>query len=213
MCLSHLEIDRWKLFWYISFFVNISFYFSAYFLLAWIFILYFPLPTPITFLMVHLTLRAEPPNLLSDAKWSSERMNSSAAERVHGPSLSFIQWRIQGRDPGGLGDPLFLDQTETRKAEKFFWETGSPLPHLRVWRTWTPPPPPYYLKVWIWHCYAPINVNPVGVGGVGARGGDLTNFKIFWSIFLGWETKGQSKVSKKTPLQGKNLNKQYYNTI
>ena len=142
LCLSHLEIDRWKLLWYISFFVNISFYFSAYFLLAWIFILYFPLPTPITFLLVHLTLRAEPPNLLSDAKWSSERMNSSAAERVHGQSLSFIQWRIQGRDPGGAGHPLFLDQTETRKAEKFFLETGSPLPHLRVWRTWTPPPPP-----------------------------------------------------------------------
>ena len=140
LCLSHLEIDRWKLFWCISFFVNMSFYFSAYFLLAWIFILYFPLPTPITFLMVHLTLRAEPPNLLSDAKWSSERMNSSAAERVHDPSLSFIQWRIQGRDAGGLGDPLFLDQTETRKAETFFLETGSPLPHLRVWRTWTPPP-------------------------------------------------------------------------
>ena len=28
--------------------------------------------------------------------------------------------------------------------------------------------------------YAPINVNPVG-GGVRARGGDLTNFKIFRS--------------------------------
>ena len=151
--------------------------------------------------MVHLTLRAEPPNLLSDAKWSSERMNSSAAERVHGQSLSFIQWRIQGRDPGGAGHPLFLDQTETRKAEKFFLETGSPLPHLRVWRTWTPLP--YYLKVWIWHCYAPINVNPVWGGGVRARGGDLTNFKIFWSNFPGWETKGQSKVSKKTPSQGK----------
>ena len=27
--------------------------------------------------------------------------------------------------------------------------------------------------------YAPINVNPVGGGGVQARGGDLTNFKIF----------------------------------
>ena len=159
LCLSHLEIDWWKLLWYISFFVNISFYFSAYFLLAWIFILYFPLPTPITFLMVHLTLRAEPPNLSSDAKWSSERMNNSAAERVHGQSLSFIQWRIQGKDPEGAGHPLFLDQTETRKAEKFFLETGSPLPHLRVWRTWTPLP--YYLKVWIWNCYAPINVNPV----------------------------------------------------
>ena len=60
---------------------------------------------------------------------------------------------------------------------------------------------------------APINVNPVGGGGVRARGGDLTNFKIFWSNSLGWETKGQSKVSKKPPPQGKNLNKQYYNTI
>ena len=112
--------------------------------------LYFPLPTPITFLMVHLTLRAEPPNLLSDAKWSSERMNSSAAERVHGPSLCFIQWRIQGRDPGGAGHPLFLDQTETRRPKEFFWETGCP-PYLRVWMTWIPP----YLKVWIWHCYLP----------------------------------------------------------
>ena len=29
-------------------------------------------------------------------------------------------------------------------------------------------------------CYAPINVNPVGGGGgVRARGGDFTNFKIF----------------------------------
>ena len=33
-------------------------------------------------------------------------------------------------------------------------------------------------------------------GGVRARGGDLTNFKIFLSNSLGWETKGQSKASK-----------------
>ena len=78
--------------------------------------------------MVHLTLWAVAPNLLSDAKWSSERMNSSAAERVHGQSLSFIQWRIQGRDPGGAGHPLFLDQTETRKAEKFFFGGRVPPP-------------------------------------------------------------------------------------
>ena len=49
---------------------------------------------------------------------------------------------------------------------------------------------------------APINVNPVE-GGVRASGGDLTNFKIFWSNSPGWETKGQSKVSKRTPPQGK----------
>ena len=50
---------------------------------------------------------------------------------------------------------------------------------------------------------APVNVNPVGGGGVRARGGDLRNFKIFPSNFPGWETKGQSKVSKKLPPQGK----------
>ena len=87
-------------------------------------------PSPITFLMIHLTLRAESPNLLSDARWSSgERMNSSAAERVHDPSLSFIQWRIQGRDPGGPGLPLFLDQTETRRAKKIFLGDRPPPPH------------------------------------------------------------------------------------
>ena len=56
-------------------------------------------------------------------------MNSSAAERVHGQSLSFIQWRIQGRVPGGAGLPLFLDQTETQRAEKnFFGDRPSPRP-------------------------------------------------------------------------------------
>ena len=79
-------------------------------------------------------------------------MNSSAAERVHGPSLSFIQWRNQGRVPGGAGHPLFLDQTETRRAEKsFLGDRPPPAPYLRIWMTWTPP----YLKVWIRHCYLP----------------------------------------------------------
>ena len=77
-------------------------------------------------------------------------MISSAAERVHGPSLSFIQWRIQGRSPGGPGLPLFLDQTETRRAEKnFFGER----PRLSKGLDDLDPPP--YLKVWIWHCYLP----------------------------------------------------------
>ena len=78
--------------------------------------------------MVHLTLRAELPNLLSDAKWSSERMNSSVAERVRGQSLSFIQWRNQGRDPGGPGHPLFLDQTRDPKGQKNFFWRPPPLP-------------------------------------------------------------------------------------
>ena len=133
LCLSHLEIDRWKLLWYI------------YFPLAWIFILYFNYPHPHNFLMVHLTLRAEPPNLLSDAKWSSERMNSSAAERVRGQSLSFIQWRNQGRGPGGPGHPLFLDQTRDPKDRKNVF--------------WRPPPsaPPSISRSWSttehWVCY------------------------------------------------------------
>ena len=120
----HLETNKrgnFKLLWYISFFVYVSFYFSAYFPLAWIFILYFtPPPSPIPFLMVHLNLRAEPPNLLSDAKWSSERMNSSAAERVHGLSLSFIQWRIQGRSPGDLTPPLIFRPKWGPKGRKNF---------------------------------------------------------------------------------------------
>ena len=57
--------------------------------------------------------------------------------------------------------------------------------------------------------YAPNNVNPVGglggEGGVRARNGDLTNFKIFWSNSQGSETKGQSKVSKEPYPRGKNL--------
>ena len=36
------------------------------------------------------------------------------------------QWQIQGRGPGDPGSPLFLDQTEARRAEKFFLEN----PHL-----------------------------------------------------------------------------------
>ena len=125
LCLSHLEIDRWKLLWYI------------YFPLAWIFILYLNHPHSHNFLMVHLNLRSEPPNLLSDAKWSSERMDSAAAERVHGQSLSFIQWRIQGPGP-----PIIFSPNRDPKGRlKIFFEDRLPPPHyLRVWMTWTPPP-------------------------------------------------------------------------
>ena len=38
--------------------------------------------------------------------------------------------------------PLFLDQTEVRKAEKKFWRPGLPSPYLRVWMTTPPPSPP-----------------------------------------------------------------------
>ena len=40
-----------------------------------------------------------------------------------------IQWRIQGRSPG---PPLFLEQTEARRAEKNFLRPDPPTPYLRV---------------------------------------------------------------------------------
>ena len=156
----YLEIDQWKDNWrpgiymrgiFKLFSLTFLFIFQVISLLHKYLFCSSPTPSPITFLIVHLTLRAEPPNLLSEAKWSSERMVRCAAERVHDPSLSFIQWRIQGRGPGGPGLPLFLDQTETRRAEKIFLGDRLPPPYLRVWMTWTPP----YLKVWIRHCYLP----------------------------------------------------------
>ena len=51
-----------------------------------------------------------------------------------------IQRRIQAKDP-----LLFLDQTEARRAEKFFWR---PLPALSKCLDDRPHP---YLKVWIPH--------------------------------------------------------------
>ena len=58
------------------------------------------------------------------------------------------QWRIQGR---GLGPPLYLDQIEARKAEKYFF--GRPPPLLsQGLDDHTPPPHPSYLKVCIRHC-------------------------------------------------------------
>ena len=40
--------------------------------------------------------------------------------------FALIQWRIQGRGPGGPS-LLFLDKTKARRAEKNILETGSPL--------------------------------------------------------------------------------------
>ena len=52
-----------------------------------------------------------------------------------------------GRAPPGPPPPppppprahLFLDQTEARRAEKFFFETAPPPAYLRVWMTAPPP--------------------------------------------------------------------------
>ena len=52
-----------------------------------------------------------------------------------------LQCRIQGRGPGDLGLPLFLDQSEARRAEKIFFGRPAPLPYLWVWMTPNPPPP------------------------------------------------------------------------
>ena len=60
--------------------------------------------------------------------------------------------RRGGGGPGGSATPLFLDQTEARRAEKIlFLETGPP-PLSKGLDDQTPPPPhPPYLKVWIRH--------------------------------------------------------------
>ena len=46
-----------------------------------------------------------------------------------------------GEEPGVPA--LFLDQNETRRAEKNYFETGPP-PYLKVWMTGAPDP---YLKI------------------------------------------------------------------
>ena len=51
-----------------------------------------------------------------------------------------LQWRIQGRGPGDLGLPLFLDQAEARSAEKIF--LGDRPPSLSEGLDDPPPPPP-----------------------------------------------------------------------
>ena len=53
--------------------------------------------------------------------------------------------------------PLFLDQTEARRAEKNFLEDRTS-PYLRVWMT-APPPPPLILKVWIRHCHRSLRLH------------------------------------------------------
>ena len=48
------------------------------------------------------------------------------------------QWRIQGRGPGDA-PPLFLDQTEARRAENLFFETAPPpTPYVGVLMTGAP---------------------------------------------------------------------------
>ena len=53
-------------------------------------------------------------------------MNGSAAERVHGPSRSFIQWRIQGRGPGGPPPSYFQTKLRREGSKKIFWRPAPP---------------------------------------------------------------------------------------
>ena len=50
---------------------------------------------------------------------------------------------------GSRGSPIFLDQTESRRAEKTYFETA-PLISGSAGSGWLPPPPPY-LTVWKRH--------------------------------------------------------------
>ena len=52
-----------------------------------------------------------------------------------------------GEVPGELGPPLFLDQTQARRAEKNLFEDRPP-PLFQGLDDRAPP----YLKVWIHHC-------------------------------------------------------------
>ena len=90
----------------------------------------------------------------------------SAHRKCHSWDLFAEFWEVRwrgtfypvadlGEGRGPPAPPLFLYQTETRRAEKIFLETGYP-PCLRVWMT--PPPSAPYLNVWIRHCYHLVNL-------------------------------------------------------
>ena len=76
-------------------------------------------------------------------------------KREEGRKTEMKKWREvpgavadSGEGPGRPGPPLLtLDQTEARRAEKKFFETGRP-PYRRVWMTPTPTP---ISEVWIRH--------------------------------------------------------------
>ena len=83
----------------------------------------------------------------------------------------FTAWSPEFKTSGGsrrgarwTRPPLFLHQTEARRAEKNFLQTGPPL-FVRVWMTrppllsgsgWPDPPFPPYIKVWFRHWRLPI---------------------------------------------------------
>ena len=59
-----------------------------------------------------------------------------------------------GKGPVGYSpSPLFLDQTEARRAEKTFLGDRPPLPHLSKGLDDRSPPPPPLIKVWVRPCF------------------------------------------------------------
>ena len=60
------------------------------------------------------------------------------------PFTCILQWRIQGRGPGGAAPLLFLDQTEAQRAGKNFF--GDELPLISGSKWPAPPPAPQPLS-------------------------------------------------------------------
>ena len=64
----------------------------------------------------------------AQSKRARSHVTCSPARQSWGTMVA-VQWRIQGREPGGPPFPLFLEQNEARRAEKIFFEDRpSPLP-------------------------------------------------------------------------------------
>ena len=82
--------------------------------------------------------------------WGNWRQSWSPVFILCSPSAVFIALTVAdlGEGPGGGGGgralPLFLDQTDAPRSEKFFF--FRPPPYLRVWIIASPPPPPLVLS-------------------------------------------------------------------
>ena len=110
--------------------------------------------------------------------------------------------------PGGRGSPLSFRPNRDPKGRKtFFGDWLPPTPSKGLEDL----DPPYYLKVWIWHCYAPINVNPVGGGG--GRGGEggagkgwgFDKFQNFFIKFPMMRNERSIKSVKKDHIPGEKI--------
>ena len=99
-------------------------------------------------------------------------------------------WRVQGSGLGDPAPPLFLDQTEARRAEKFFLETAPP------------PSPPPYPKVWIRHWLLPVFTD-MGTDRTRTPGQDFTETRN--EEREGTQEAGEQKVISTRPLSVSSL--------